>query len=747
MATCDDFDGVYFTLTSLMIHHQEVMSLCDFVVVDNNPDSLQGRAVKDWVEGRVPNCRYHALPAPFGTAPARNEVFRRANGEYVLCIDCHVLLVPGAVLRLLDFYRANPGCQDLLMGPLLLDNGDVAATHQRDQWSSGAWGVWSIDERGLDPNGDPFEIWQQGMGLFSCRKDAWVGFHPDFRGFGGCESYVMEKVRRRGYRVLCCPWLRWTHRFQRPLGIPYRVSRRDARRNYLIGFAELGMDPEPVERHYVELIPSRVQNARKKKTRSSDSAMVLVGDRQLGTVKMRGEVLASHFQCPLMNSTEFPESTHWDTAIVVKDCLPAVRDAADRLVYDPLDVFWDESNGTAPEEFWRRQYDKMHFDDIIATSPACEAVMRVSLPDHVQVHLIPHQSDSRICESWFNCDGPVVYAGQAEFLSSGLDRVRSACRMLGKDLVVGKSCEVLKGASLALALRLPPYNTPLNRVCKPQVKIANAIAGNIPVVTTDCPAALSLYPGISAVPVDFTAAELADAMRRAIEGERSWTPCHEDNYISAIHRLLGLPSVVVFTASYGNSGALTDPRECSPGVQYICFTDNPRLKSNVWSFRICAPSPNPLMQTKVCKILAHESLDCDASLWIDKGVELQSLEQTFQYLSSNVALRRHQRRNCIFDEAIHCKAVRRGDPNLIDRSIHRYMNEAHPRDYGLWDTDVVLRRHNESTKAFNLEWWQEVFTGTPQDQISLPVVIRRLATSFETLPRNRPRTTAGRHSR
>ena len=46
MATFDDFDGVYFTVTSLMIHHQEVMSECEILVVDNNPDSEQGNSCK-----------------------------------------------------------------------------------------------------------------------------------------------------------------------------------------------------------------------------------------------------------------------------------------------------------------------------------------------------------------------------------------------------------------------------------------------------------------------------------------------------------------------------------------------------------------------------------------------------------------------------------------------------------------------------------------------------------------------------
>ena len=127
MATHDDFDGVYFTLTSLMIHHPEILSDCNFVVVDNNPHSAQGRTVKAWVEGRVPNGTYHPLPAPIGTAPARDEVFRQASGEFVLCLDCHVLLVPGAIRRLLDFFDQNRGCPDLVTGPPVSETPTVPA--------------------------------------------------------------------------------------------------------------------------------------------------------------------------------------------------------------------------------------------------------------------------------------------------------------------------------------------------------------------------------------------------------------------------------------------------------------------------------------------------------------------------------------------------------------------------------------------------------------------------------------------
>ena len=76
----------------------------------------------------------------------------------------------------------------------------------------------------------------QGLGLFACRREAWPGFNPRFRGFGGEEGYLHEKVRRNGGRVLCLPALGWTHRFARPLGPPYRPTWEDRVRNYRIGW-------------------------------------------------------------------------------------------------------------------------------------------------------------------------------------------------------------------------------------------------------------------------------------------------------------------------------------------------------------------------------------------------------------------------------------------------------------------------------------------------------------------------------
>ena len=749
MACRDDFDGVYFTITSLMTHHAEAMSDCEIVVVDNNPGSAQGRLVRQWISSHVPMAKYYRFAGHAGTAQPRNEVFRRAAGTAVLCLDCHVLLAPGAVDALIAYYESHEDCNDLLTGPLISDAGTVVATHQDPIWRNDAWGIWALDERGKDPQSEPFEIWQQGMGLFSSRKESWVGFHPEFRGFGGCESYIMEKVRRNGNRVLCCPWLRWTHRFSRQGGAPYPVNRHDRIRNYLIGFRELGLPTAPVLDHFG--VPSEEIIDRPpplKKTTAGETRVAVVGSDSFAGVRMRGRLLARHLFCEVVTPSRLPDMARREIVVAIKKGFdPALlRAKSDRLIYDPLDAFASERHPVRPVDYWQSEYERIGFDDILATSPACYDRMREALPNPVAVHLVPHQCDRRIRLNWHDPKGPVVYAGLERFVHSGIDRIQKACRKIGRRLLLSNTCDGLRGASLVLALRLPPYDTELNRCCKPQIKLENAVAGGIPVVATDCPASVSLHPDIETVPVDFTPAMLAEAMRRALDRPGPFDPYTDDRYLGAMDRLFEQPRKVVYTAVFGGYDELHEPRVRTPGVQYICFTDNPYLKTKTWTIRYCPPTADPMLQAKRIKILAHETLDCDVSLWIDGRVKLHDLNGLFDRCRADVAAPRHPYRTCIYEEAAFCQRVGRGDPARIATATARYRTMGHPENSGLWLGSVIFRKHSPETAAFNKEWWREVQSGTSRDQLSLAMLLRQQRFFSQTLPMDMPQYRLARHA-
>lgn len=255
MATYDDFDGVYFSVQALRMFHNENNQLhdCELVIVDNHPTSSSAGTLMEfvnWIRGDFRQVRYIPLVSPVGTAPPRQKVFEEAQGEAVLCMDSHVMLHPKALSRLLVWYQQNKAL-DLFSGPMLYDDLKNYSSHMADEWRGEMWGTWQTDLRAMSEDASSFEIPAMGLGAFTCMKEAWLGFNPNFRGFGGEEWYIHEKFRRAGRNCVCLPFLRWLHRFGRPLGVKYPLTRYDKVRNYVIGHHELGMSLHPIHQHFV----------------------------------------------------------------------------------------------------------------------------------------------------------------------------------------------------------------------------------------------------------------------------------------------------------------------------------------------------------------------------------------------------------------------------------------------------------------------------------------------------------------
>lgn len=254
MATYDDALTIP-TVQALAMYHP--LRDAEIIIVDNNPDSKYGKDnaafARSCATRKYGPVRYIAMPELGGTTQPRQRIFNEARGEIVLVMDPHVYLAPGAVQKLMEYYDAHPDCMDLLSGPLVYDSLENIETNFSDTWGSGMWGKWEHDPRGDNPNDEPFEIWAMGLGVFSCRRSAWPGFNPHFRGFGGEEGYIHHKFRALGRQTLCLPFLRWWHKFRNPSEpLPYLNTFADRVRNYILGFQELGLPIEPIREHFVE---------------------------------------------------------------------------------------------------------------------------------------------------------------------------------------------------------------------------------------------------------------------------------------------------------------------------------------------------------------------------------------------------------------------------------------------------------------------------------------------------------------
>jgi hypothetical protein len=259
MPVYDDFDGVYFTIQALRMYHDVEFEL---IVIDNNPNSIQGQKTKNFVEGWCKKGRYIPFTNKVGTS-IKNEVFKNSNTEYTMCIDCHILLLPNSLSSLVEYYNTNPNTTDLIQGPLVYDDLTSSYTHFNDKWGSLMHGAWDTDNDSLK-RGKPFEIPSMGMGLFSCRTDSWPYFHELMKGFGGEEGYIHRKFINRGDKCICIPQLKWLHRFERPHGAPYPNIIEDRLWNYYIGaFDTLDKDDsyfDEIASEFTKSLPAETVN-------------------------------------------------------------------------------------------------------------------------------------------------------------------------------------------------------------------------------------------------------------------------------------------------------------------------------------------------------------------------------------------------------------------------------------------------------------------------------------------------------
>ena len=249
MAVYNDFKGLYFTLQALRIYHD--LSDVEVMVVDNRGDDK----LKEWVAYWLKDVRYERYTLNQGTTQPRQHVFDAASGDYVICIDSHVLLEQDTIPSMLQWIDKNPDCDDLLHGPMLYDNGTDAITHMDPVWRENMWGIWHNTQEADIPT-EPFEIPMMGLGLFGARRESWLGFNPAFRGFGGEEGYIHHKYRNHGRKTLCLPFLKWYHFFGLQPGYPLDIT--DRVRNYLIGFWEVGLDTAPIIEHFGKRLVERV---------------------------------------------------------------------------------------------------------------------------------------------------------------------------------------------------------------------------------------------------------------------------------------------------------------------------------------------------------------------------------------------------------------------------------------------------------------------------------------------------------
>lgn len=185
--------------------------------------------------------------------------------------------------------------------------------------------------------------------------------------------------------------------------------------------------------------------------------------------------------------------------------------------------------------------------------------------------------------------------------------------------------------------------------------------------------------------------------------------------------------IAIYTALVGNYDSLMQPAAVDPEFDYICFSDCIKgPKVGVWEIRpVPFTSPNSTRMARYSKLQPHVVLpEYEYSVWMDANILIKG-EEFYEKVNAKIAegakmaFVPHPSRDCVYEEIARCyRDVRIGFREALRQRRH-LLAMGYPEHWGLMETNVVLRRHNDPdvVKMSDL-WWKELQAYTVRDQLS-----------------------------
>ena len=191
----------------------------------------------------------------------------------------------------------------------------------------------------------------------------------------------------------------------------------------------------------------------------------------------------------------------------------------------------------------------------------------------------------------------------------------------------------------------------------------------------------------------------------------------------------------VYTALVGNYERLNEqPIATSSDIPFICFTDDPDLRSETWQVRriACALARDFPRSQREIKLRPHKYLpDFDASLYIDSNILLtERPEAIFEryFPASGLALAWHSFRRTVGDEFIEVYNNGLDDPGRFIEQLDHYLATCPDilDERPLWGGLLLCDLRSEPTRALLELWFTHVLRYSRRDQLAFNYVARQL---------------------
>lgn len=144
-------------------------------------------------------------------------------------------------------------------------------------------------------------------------------------------------------------------------------------------------------------------------------------------------------------------------------------------------------------------------------------------------------------------------------------------------------------------------------------------------------------------------------------------------------------------------------------------------------------------QSRAFKMLPHLFFEEHSiSVWIDGNLEIREPAITYlKFLDDGpIAASKHPYRDCLYEEGMVCIKRGKDKAEKISAQLDKYSNAGFPRNFGLTENSVLIRKHLDASVIKLMEtWWSEFYNGSKRDQLSLAFAEWKTGVRIVKIPR------------
>lgn len=181
----------------------------------------------------------------------------------------------------------------------------------------------------------------------------------------------------------------------------------------------------------------------------------------------------------------------------------------------------------------------------------------------------------------------------------------------------------------------------------------------------------------------------------------------------------------VYTCITGEYDDLHEIKNPEPNIDYLCFTNNKKLKSKTWRIiQIQDKNLDNHHLSRKIKILGHPiiSKNYNISIWMDASVVWKKNIRDFAktYLEKNhLAAFKHHLRTSVKQEAVACLELRKDSKEKITSTLNYLKSEHFPDNIGLFEMTVFIKEHNDPQVIETMKLWFDMINKySRRDQLS-----------------------------